>query len=264
MKQLLRLVLYICLFLITALNLPAQGSVTKNARFTELSLEIRSTKEVFVQLEPIPIIFKLSNNTNHSILGHGSFRFSSNFVSIFMKSPDGSTQEITPLSLDRILSVGKEVLIPPQTQVERSELLKLDLNRYFTVPGIYKLQALFKSRSGLDVIRSSWLAVTITEPHGANLAAYKFLKQGTNVARVYRMHETDEQRNFFEAFVANYENTLYAPYIQMNLAEYYVFAGDFTNAKTKLEKLKGVKDFVFAPEVVRLIKEVGARQRSGK
>ena len=76
------------------------------------------------------------------------------------------------------------------------------------------------------------------------------------------MHETDEQRTFFEAFLANYSNTLYAPYIQLNLAEYYLFVNDVNKAKAKLDVLKANKDFIFSSRVDELQKEMEIKQKS--
>lgn len=254
--------LTLLLFLLFAINANAQTQ-TQVGRFSDLSLEITSAKGSYIPLEPIPVIFRLSNNTNQIIRGHATFRFSCNAVEMLVRNPNGQVQKINPLSLFRARCISRDGNIPPRAQTQYTELLTLDLNRYFVSTGTYGLQAVFRSNTGPDIVRSPWLAISITEPQGSNLAAYEFLKQGTDISRAFNRHETEEQRTFFEAFLTNYADTPYAPYIQLNLAEHYMFVGDITNAKTKLEKLRAKKDFVFSSRVTELQKELETKQRTG-
>ncbi len=255
--------LFLCVFIaVLGVNILAQGSSTPDGRFSDLTVEISSTKQTFIPLEPIPIVFRLANNTNIPIRGHSSFRFSSNFVELFVRNHQGIVRKIEPLSLNRIFSVGKEVLFPSGATVQQSELLKLELNRHFPSTGNYTLQAVFRSRSGADTIKSNWLAISISELQGANLAAYEYLKQGTDISKGFNIPETVEQATFFESFVSSFPDTPYSSYIQVNLAGYYYWNGDFEKARSNLQKLKTLKNFVLASRVLELQREIEAKEKA--
>jgi hypothetical protein len=256
--------LKLVLFLLFALNLGVQTQTQPDqaGRFSDLSLEITSPERSYMLLQPIPVIFRLGNNTNKNISGHATFRFSCNAVEMFVRDPSGHVQKIEPLSLFRARCITRDSNISPRTQIEYTELLSLDLNRYFVSSGNFALQAVLHSNAGPDIVRSPWLTISIDEPQGTDLAAYEFLKEGTDVSRAFNRHETDEQGTFFEAFSANYPDSPYAPYIQYNLAGHYLFVGDFNKAKVKLDKLKSLKYFVFSTRVDEMLKELATKQKT--
>ncbi|HMJ08549.1 MAG TPA: hypothetical protein VK468_06070 [Pyrinomonadaceae bacterium] len=264
MKIVDKLALLLFLVSATSWNVLAQAGPNQTGRFSDLSLKITSPRESYLLLEPIPVIFQLRNNTNGPIAGHGSFRFSCSAVEMFVRNPMGQIQTIRPLSLYKARCVSKDHNIPPRAQTQYTELLNLDLNRYFVSTGIYGIQAVFHSANGPELVRSPWLTISVTQPEGNSLAAYEFLKQGTDLSRVFVRHETEEQRTFFEAFLANYADSPYSPYIRFNLAEYYMFSGDWDKAKAKLNNLSSVEDFVFASKVAEMLKGLETKQKSGK
>jgi hypothetical protein len=259
MKRIIALIVGQILFITASLNIYAQITSVQTTKFSDLTLEISLTKQSFVKLEPIPIIFKLSNNTNQTITGRISLRFTSNYLEILVQNPNGEIKKITPLSLNRVYSVSKDSTIPPGSQGQHTELLKLDLNRHFPTVGNYKLQAVLRGRNEQEAIRTNWLPITITEPQGANFAAYKFLKQGTDVAKLYESPETDQQWNFFEAFAASYPDSPYTNYLRFNLAEHYLWKGEDKKARELLEKLKLGKDFVFSAKVDEYLRKLNTK-----
>ena len=58
---------------------------TSQPQFKDLKLQIISPRASLLPLEPVPLIIKLTNTTNQSILGHISIGFSSHKIHIFVR-----------------------------------------------------------------------------------------------------------------------------------------------------------------------------------
>ncbi len=255
-----RFLLLTFLLLVAVAHMRAQA--VESFRFSDLTLRIATTKPAYVLLEPVPLVFELKNNTGGPIRGSASFRFSCSGVKIFVRHPDGEVREVRLLSLFKARCISREGVISPQQAVQDTQILTLDLDRHFPVPGNYGIQAVAHDRSGTpETISSQWITISFHGTEGANHAAYEFLKEGIDVSRLYQLPETDEQRTYFEAFLANFSDSPYAPYIQYNLARYYVLVGDLEKANIKLEKLKSLKDFVLSPQVDELQNELERKRK---
>jgi hypothetical protein len=57
-----------------------QVSPQTGADFSKLTLEMQSTKERFIQLEPVPIILTLKNETPEPIESHSAIGLSQNYI----------------------------------------------------------------------------------------------------------------------------------------------------------------------------------------
>lgn len=226
--------------------LSGQQTSGQDLEFSSLSLSVSTTRSSFLLNEPIPITLELSNRTANPIRGHGMLRFSSNFVQIYIRTPDGAEREVKPLSPNRIFSVGKDSLIPPRTHVKHTELLGLDLNTHFPLAGNYQIKAVLKSRDGRQFISTDWTSFEIANPKGENLRALEFLKENTDIARVFSSPKTDVDHVVYEDFVKSFPNTQYTPYICRNLAEYYKFKGSGEKASLYFSCLES---FTWFPEL---------------
>lgn len=224
----------ISLLLIGISVLSGQQTSNQNLEFSSLSLSISTTRSLFLRNEPIPITLELSNRTDQTVVGHGSMRFSSNFVQIKLRAPDGKEYRVEPLSPNKIFSVGRDSPIPPGTRVTHTELLGLDLGKHFHLVGNYQIKAALRSRDGRQFTYSDWVSVEIAEPEGENLKAFEYLNEMTDIARVFSAPETHANHAIYEDFVKNFPDTQYTPYICLNLAEYYKFKGSNEKASEYL------------------------------
>lgn len=264
MKRKIELIVAIIVFIVSNYNIYAQNSSAQVGKFADLTLKISSTKSSFNKLEPIPIVFELSNRTTQNIFGHGTFYFSSNYVEVFVQNEAGEAQKIKPLSSYRGRFIGEESSINSGARIEHTELLILELEKYFPTAGNYKLQAVFRSKKSIESIKTNWLSITINRPQGADLAAYEFFKQGIDTSRVYESIENDEQLNFLETFVINYPNSPYTDYLKFIVAEKYLYKSEHKKAKEMLEKLINNKDFIFAQKAKIRLGEVENALRNEK
>ena len=82
----------VLLFVVTFLYAVVQQSSTaQRSDFSNLTLKIESTKELFVELEPIPITLNLRNESGQAVLAHSAFDLSNNFVKLFIHRRGRST-----------------------------------------------------------------------------------------------------------------------------------------------------------------------------
>lgn len=244
------------LLLAVSLMLKTQKHASAQEGFEGLSLQISSSKQSFVQLEPIPIIFKLRNNTNREIVGHANFRFSCNTVEIYVRDAQRAERKIKQLSMHRSRCVGTESPIPDGAHIDGFDVLKLDLLRYFDLPGHYQIRAVLKSTTSDANARSGWYDVFITAPLANDLDALTFLKQKTDTGRVFTEIDSKEKEIIFEDFLAKYPDSPYSPYIRLNLAERHTFSGRTQNAVAALEQLQSVENFIYVPRVKELLRSL--------
>lgn len=232
--------------LISFVVVSGQQTANQELEFSSLSLSISTTRSSFLLNEPIPITLELSNRTGKPILGHGTLRFSSNFVQIYLRTPDGTERQVKPLSPNRIFSVGKDSLIPPGTHVKHTELLGLDLDKHFPLAGNYQIKAVLKSRDGRQFISTDWTTLEISEPEGENLRALEYLRKKTDISRVFSAPETHDSYVVYEDFVNSFPNSQYTLFICRNLAEYYRFKGSGEKASLYSSCLES---FTWFPEL---------------
>src|SRR5438045_1542749 len=92
-NRLFVIAMVILLFIGTRISAGAQTG----SNFADLKLQITAMKEQYLQLEPVTIILKLSNNTDQPILGHNALDLSYSQIELFTYH-NGKKQEIKNLS----------------------------------------------------------------------------------------------------------------------------------------------------------------------
>ena len=91
----------------------AQQSKPEVKSFTDLTLEISSSKESLLPLQPIPIVIKQSNKTNQPVLGYNSIGFGLSPLYLYVQK-NGTTEKIQISMLSPIqgLSAYKNRVMP--------------------------------------------------------------------------------------------------------------------------------------------------------
>lgn len=256
MKIKIYLATLLIIFVISGLQTFAQ-----NGKFSDLTLEILTTQPSFVQLEPIPILFKVSNLTDKNVPSHGTFDFSGGYVQINIRQPNGQIRSINSLSMERARTIAVEKFLPPQSHFEKTQVISLGLNSIFPEVGRYGIQAVFLGKDHQEAIRSAWLNVDILQPTGVNLAALDFLEKQTNIVTVFE-EVNDENIQTLESFISSYPESDYAPYVRFLLANHYLFEEENDKAKTHLVALESKKDFVYSSKVKENLAKVARIQDS--
>ena len=236
-----------------------QSSTAQRSDFSKLTLKINSTKEVFVELEPIPITLNLRNESGQAILAHSALDLSDNFVKLFIIEEGGQTGEIQNLSPVTGNTAAAPREIGPGESLEAKQVLAFHLDKTFPRPGDYRIQAVLHDARWSNEIKSNVLTVRVLQPEGLNLEALKYIK--TLGASSYFFSGVGftseaEQRTALEVFTAKFGETLYRDYAAFLLGERYFYDKDYTRADAQFSLLANKADFVFADRAKKYIEKI--------
>jgi hypothetical protein len=227
----------------------------------KLTFEISTSQNKYVQLEPIPFNFKLSNQTNEPIRWRGIPMIGQD-IKFLVRGEDG--QEVRWDGKGFGLIGTTFSVIQPGQEIWRKDILTSvpTLEEILSRPGRYEIRAEFRYNNGAnekqkEVIVSNPITINILEPNGVDRQAYNYIKQVIEPAR-YRERASGEVFQLQQNFLDNYGNSVYAKYIAIELASGYKGSGENAKAKRELCKIHNV-NFYFSEQVRRNIWELEAK-----
>jgi tetratricopeptide (TPR) repeat protein len=243
-------------FMIVALvwlsgNICAQTPQTELS-FSNLRLELSTTKKIFVQIEPIPIFLKVSNTSNSPVSGHTALNFSDGFVRLSV-TYNGKALEVNNLTNVIFNSGIERTTINSGETVEYRQEWVHDLDKVFTKAGTYQIQAILRGLKSNETIKSNQITIHIHNPTGLDLEAVKYLSNYGNPSRILSgqgAFYVDDPRTILEAFVSKFSETAYGNYGAMLLTELYLYKKEFEPAIEQLEKILNKGDFAFNDQVL--------------
>jgi len=242
-------VLLVLLVVSTVLyGLAQEPSVPHSMNFSKLTLKIRSTKEDFVELEPIPIVFNLRNETDQTIVGHSALELSNNFVKLFMIDDKGEIHEIQNLSPITANTAVAPREISPGENLESKQALAFYLDQSFPRPGNYRIQAKLYDASWTNEIKSNVLTIRVHAPDGQTLQALKYIKNLGASSYFFSgvgFASKEQERAALEDFIANFGETVYGDYATFSLGELYFYDKKYKKAGKRFSLLERKADFVF-------------------
>jgi hypothetical protein len=216
--------------------------------FSKLTLKISSTKEEFAQLEPIPMIFNLRNETTRPIVGHSALELSSNFVKLFMIEDDGEPHEIQNLSPLTGNTAASSRPISPGENLESKQVSAFYLDKSFPRPGSYQIQAKLYDASLTNEIKSNLLTIRVHRPSGLTLKALKVIKSLGASSYFFSgvgFSSKEHELAALEDFTAKFGGTVYGDYAAFSLGELYFYDKNYEQASKQLSILEKKTDFVF-------------------
>lgn len=250
-------------FLVTALYVAVQTpSTAQRSDFAKLSLRISSTKGLLAELEPIPIILNLRNESNEKAVGHSALELSDNFVKLFIIEEGGAAREIQDLSPITANTVAAPREIGPGESVEAKQALAFHLDKTFPRPGNYRIQAVLYDAKWSNKIQSNILPIHIVEPEGQDFEALNYIRSIGAASYFFSgvgFSDEHQQREALEDFTARFGDTLYGDYVVFLLGERYFYNNENARAKLYLDRLAGKPDFIFANKVADYRKKLAQR-----
>lgn len=260
--SILSLVLLLSLFGNKAQNLQAQQSDSEVRPFTDLTLEITTTKDSLLPLQPIPIVIKLSNKTSQPILGYNSIRFG--LVPLYLyarKSGETEKTPIVPVTAIRTLTDYRGVKIAAGETREWKDWLTLRLNEYFAKPGNYQLQLVLVSPDGSQRIESNMLDIEILEPTEINREVHNLIKNNSTPEDLFSGVDFNKAKSTLEIIATKFPNSGYSKSANFLLGEIGFHRKQYPQALGRLMKLEHDKDFIFAEKVKKYIDEIRESQK---
>lgn len=279
--------IFLFIFLMTGLSTKSFAQVqAANSDFTKLTLEVSAPQEEYLKMEPIPVIFKVSNKTEKQILGHWSTIFSNSYIEMSIIH-NGTVKQIKPRNIPQVRSLAGTsfalpTIIKPGEIHRMKQLLNFGLDELFPEAGAYQISfTLYNTPPNYqEKIFSNTLNINVVEPTGRNLEALKFIKEHGpfyNYFDVGMMNLHKDSQNNVREFVSNYGDTSYAPYAALGLGELYFSIGsnpgqmdpqtgllqiknpEPEKAIEYLERLANRNDFEFADQALSLLAEAYAQ-----
>lgn len=191
-------------------SISSQKVLTTTPSLTDLTLTISTGKQTFLPLEPIPLALSVKNNTAQPITAYIDLTFSGRHMKIFAQGPNTEETEIAQLSGLAGGSAGSGTRsFMPGDERKATELLAFNIERYFSVPGNYRIVAELCDNDS-NCTRSQPLSFMMTEPQGQDLQAYNFIKASPQ-AGSFLIGGGDVPR--LQQFVARFQTTAYNDYV---------------------------------------------------
>ena len=248
-------------------NVSQQQEVGQALTFSKFTLRIASTKEDFVQLEPIPIILNLANETNQPILGHTALDFSYHHVKLFILQDGGERREIQNLSpLMKRVRIEPRKIAPGENH-QATQLLNVDLDKIFPEPGSYQIQAVLQDIDNKQEIHSNLITIRITSPNDLNLQAFEYIRNSENPSYFFTgvsFTDSEQERKVIEDFVSKFGGSVYGDYATFLLGELYFSRKEYQKASEQFNKVAKNVNFVFAGKASEFIVRIKAKSACSK
>jgi hypothetical protein len=235
-----------------------QPTQTEVLDFSRLTLEVSTTKDSFLRLEPIPLILTMSNKTGHAVMGHTALDFSSRLIKVFVSRNGGTEQAVNNLSPVSILQSVTTREIKAGESHESKQLLSLDLGNIFPQAGTYKIRATLLDVEGDKEISSRHLNIKIVEPEGINRRAFDYIKSRPNASYFFsglELADTEQALVNNEQFAFDFEETEYADYMNYRLGTLYFAKEDFHKAKVHFLKLSTKEKFIYKDKAAEYLQK---------
>lgn len=236
-----------------------EPSVPHRMEFSKLTLKISSTKKDFVELEPVPIISSLRNETAQAIVGHSALELSNNFIKLFVIEDNGEIHEIQNLSPLTGNTAASQREISPGENLESKQLLAFYLDKSFPRPGTYRIQAKMFDGSCTNEIRSNVLTIRVVRPGGLTLKALKSIKSMGASSYFFSgvgFSSQEQERAALEDFIAKFGDTVYADYATFSLGELYFYDNKYEQASKRFSVLEKKTDFVFSDKAKKYLENI--------
>lgn len=223
----------------------------------KLTLELSTPQNSYIQLEPIPLDFKLLNQTNQALTWRGTFMLGED-IDLLVKGDNGQEKRFD----GRKFFLGSVISLPRTTQpgaeIKANNLLG-DVNLIefvFPKSGTYQVRVEFRydkisgQEQQQEKILSNPITLHIKEPQGIDWVAYNYIKNTLEPARERQRVSPEELAQLQQTFINNYSSSVYAKYIVVKLASAYRGLGEDEKALRELCKVSDEK-FYYSKEVER-------------
>lgn len=237
-------------------------SASNSGEFKDFTLTLATPKASYLELQPIPIVITLKNETNEPLLGHGGLEFGSGLLRLFIDNGGGPQEAaVSPFTM-HVVAPPRE--FKPGEEVQKLDRLSFKLNKAFPQPGTYRLHVQLLSNDGKESVSSKPIEVEIVAPDGLDAHALKFIREHSDPGYFYtgiRAVKKTEQLQVLENFVAIYGESTYADEAIFALGEVQFAKRDYQKARKFFEKLSKKSDYVFAKEASQYLQQIEREEK---
>jgi hypothetical protein len=256
------------LFVGTGLSAAHQKEINQEVLpFTNLTLEISSTKHEFLPLEPIPLNLELSNRAKNPVSGHDALDFSQNYVELFVAGPDGSMNKIEiQKPVAKLVDATHKVYEPGATHRSK-QLITINPSDVLSQPGEYRIQAVIHGIDWYEEAKSNFLPVRIVEATGTDKLAVDYLRDKANISELFAGFDFSKDQKalgMLDGLIRKFRDTVYAEYASFRLGEFYFYSKEYTKANEYFENVATKASFIFADKAKNYLEKIKKDNTSSK
>ena len=232
-------------------------------QFQDFTLTLAAPKARYFELQPIPLVITLKNETDAPLVGHSALGFSHGYLRLYVTGGDGR-HKIEELSLAKALVEAQPHKFMPGEEVKKTESLHLKLNEIFPKPGTYQLTAQLDSGNGKGSVSSQPIEVEIVDPVGLDEQALQFIRAHDEPAYFFTgalVLQKPEKLQSLENFVAMYGESAYGNDASFLLGQVQVAKREYQKARTLFEQLSKKSDFAFAGQASEYLKRIEREEK---
>jgi hypothetical protein len=234
-----------------------------SGKFKDLTLTLATPKKSYLELQPIPLVITLKNETNEPLEGHGVLGFGTGYLQLYVDRGNGP-EEISQLTVMKKTIFASPREFKPGEEVSVTERLNLKLNEVFPGPGTYRLHARLVAIGGKETVSSKPIKVEIVAPDGLDAHALQYIREHDDPAYFFtglNAVKNPERLQVLENFNAIYSQSGYADDASFLLGQVQFARRDYQKARMLLEKLSKKSDFGFAGEASKFLKLIEREEK---
>jgi len=231
--------------------------------FKDLTLTLAMPKKSYLELQPIPLVITLKNETNEPLEGHGVLGFGTGYLQLYVDRGNGP-EEISQLTLMKRAVYAEPREFKSGEEVSVTERLNLKLNEVFPRPGTYRLQARLIAIGGKETVSSKPIKVEIVAPDGLDAHALQYIREHDDPAYFFtgiNAVKNPEKLEVLENFNAIYSQSGYADDATLVLGQVQFAKRDYEKARALFEKLSRKSDFSFSGETSKYLKWIEREEK---
>jgi len=225
--------------------------------FTSLTLEIIAPSQAVLLLQPVPLIVKLTNNGSRPALGYKALGFRTSPIYVDVRKTDASNRTpVTQLDPLQVFSNKPHAALPSGESIRSTDLLTLNLSRYFPEPGTYEIRAKLANPGRTQFIESNVVIIAVREPGPLDRPAYNLIKDSAFGEYLFSGFEFNRTETILETLATMHPQSPYARHANYLLGETYFHRRDYVRALPKLVRLENDNGFIYAEKVRRYLAEI--------
>lgn len=219
-------------------------------QFSQLTLQVRSLKNSYLQLEPVRLRLVLRNPTDKRMWGHTYLGRQLRYVTLFIRK-SGTTEWHEweePLPFIARILVDDE-WIAPQSIFVGQRVIRAGLNNALPEPGDYEVYATFRNL-GLNngIIQAAPITLSIVAPSGFDLQAYNYIMaSGLATDFLGDTIGVNFPKDKLLTFNSDFGNSIYGVYVKFKLGQWYLFKKDYQAAEALFAQVAAQLDFPLLP-----------------
>ena len=236
-----------------------------------LKFEVSTSNRKYLQREPIPIDFKLSNQDSVPITWIGIFRSFSPNTNLISRSENGTEIRYIGNNSTSVDELASSAIIQPGRNLESKNLISDFLvKKLFPSPGRYELTVEFIyaeiifGQQTLEKLVSEPIIIIVEKTSGVDRKAYDYLENVFDPANISDSLKGMIARQYF---ADNFSDSVYWKYETFRLARFYSATGKYEKAEREFLKIYEI-DYYYSEKIERefiiLARKLGRDKRKPK